>query len=137
MPDTYPEPHVTQGDTVSYSTSPPSSGKHWSRWAECDFYTDGLPDERSTHNLEHGNIVVSYNLETPEEVAQLRAAVEGIELYDEWGLTRFYSEIPEGTVALATWGVLDTITGIDPERMNSFFNAYAGNLGPEADTLWV
>ena len=131
MPGTYPDPHVPQGDTVSYSTIPPTSGKHWGRWAECGFYTEGLADERITHNLEHGNIVVSYNLTTPEEVDQLRTAVEGIDLYDEWGLTRFYSEIPEGTVALATWGALDTIEGIDRERMNQFFSAYAGTLGPE------
>ena len=131
MPGTYPDPHVFEPETVSYSTTPPTSGKHWDRWAECGFFEDGLPDERITHNLEHGNIVVSYNLTTPEEVEQLRTSVESIDLYDEWGLTRFYDKMPEGTVALATWGVLDTIEGIDPDRMNRFFSAYAGTLGPE------
>ena len=132
MPDTYlGAAHVFESETVEYSTAPPTSGKHWNRWAECGIYPEGLPDERITHNLEHGNIVVSYNLATDEEVDQLSNAVVGIELYDDWGLTRFYDEIPEGTVALATWGVLDTIPGIDQDRMNRFFDAYAGNLGTE------
>ena len=123
--------HVPDSQTVQYSTVPPTSGDHWERWAECGFYSEGLPDERATHNLEHGIIVVSYNLATDEEIAQLRNAVDDIELYDNWGLARFYDKIPEGMVALATWGVLDTIQGVDHDRMNRFFNAYAGNLGPE------
>ena len=131
MPDTYPGPHVFETESVEYSTTPPTSGKHWDRWAECGFFPEGLPDERITHNLEHGNIVVSYNLATEQEVDQLRAAVGEIELYETWGLTRFYDQIPEGIVALATWGVLESVRGVDQDRMNSFFEAYAGNLGPE------
>ena len=131
MPDTYPNPHVFDSVTVDYSTSPPTSGKHWNRWAECDFHIEGLPDELITHNLEHGIIVVSYNLATDDEVDQLLAVVEGIELYEDWGLSRFYPDIDVGTVALAAWGVLDLVPGIDQDRMNRFFDAYAGNLGPE------
>ena len=131
MADTYPNPHVFDDQTVEYSTTPPTSGKHWNRWAECGFYSEGLPDERIAHNLEHGNIVVSYNLATDEEAVQLRLAVDDIGLYNDWGLTRFYDQIPEGTVALSTWGVMDTIQGIDWDRMNRFFDAYAGNLGTE------
>ncbi len=131
MPNTYPNPHVFETETVEYSTTPPTSGKHWNRWADCGFYPQGMPDELIAHNLEHGNIVVSYNLATEEEVDQLRAALEGIELYNDWGLTRFYPDIGEGTIALATWGVLDTMNVIDQDRMNSFFDAYAGNLGTE------
>ena len=131
MPDTYPNPHVFDSQTVEYSTIPPTSGKHWNRWAECGIYPEGLPDERIVHNLEHGIVVVSHNLATDEEADQLTNAVVGIELYDAWGLTRFYDQIPEGTVALTTWGVMDTIEGIDQDRMNRFFDAYAGNLGVE------
>jgi hypothetical protein len=124
--------HVLESESVDdYSTVPPTSGDHWERWSDCGFFETGLPDERATHNLEHGIIVVSYNLATAQEVEQLRTALTSIRLYEDWGLTRFYDQIPQGTVALATWGVLDTIDGIDPDRMNSFFDAYAGNLGPE------
>ena len=131
MINTYPNPHVAESESVSYSTAPPTSGIHWSRWSECGFFEDGVPDERITHNLEHGNIVISYNLSSPEEVAQLRDAVESVDLYQHWGLTRLYDKIPVGTVALATWGVLDTMQGVDRERIDAFFTFYAGNLATE------
>lgn len=123
--------HVPEGQTVEYSTVPPTSGDHWSQWTECGFYPEGLPDERITHNLEHGIIVVNYNLETADEVGILRDTVEDIELYEDWGLIRFYPRISVGTVSLSAWGVLDTMSDIDHDRIDRFFNAYAGNLGPE------
>ena len=136
MPGTYPNPHVLVGQIATYSTIPPTSGKHLDRWARCDFYAedvspDEVTDERTTHNLEHGNIIVSFNLPAPVDVARLRGTLERIELYPDWGLARFYDKIPEGQVALAAWGVLDTMDGIDAARMERFFDTYAGNLGPE------
>ena len=123
--------HVADGQTVEYNTNPPTSGDHWSIQARCGFYEDGLDDERIVHNLEHGIIVVSYNLETQEEVDKLREAVESIPLYGAWGLTRHYDKLPVGTVAAAAWGVLDTMQGIDRDRLDKFFQTYSGNLGPE------
>ena len=122
--------HV-DGQPVNYSTTPPTSGDHWSNWASCGFYDEGLPDERVVHNLEHSAIVVSYNLATSGEVNQLRDAVGDIGLSRIWGVTRFYDKIPQGTVALATWGVLDTMEGVNQERIKKFFETYAGRLGPE------
>ena len=123
--------HLPEGQTVTYNTIPPTSGDHWARWADCGFYETGMPDERTTHNLEHGNIVVSYHLTAPEEVTQLRDVIDGIGLANVWSITRFYDKIPEGTVAVATWGVLDTMEGIDGDRIKRFIETYAGNLGPE------
>ncbi len=131
MENTYPSPHVPDGQTVDYSTVPSTSGKHWNAWAQCDFYDEGLPDERITHNLEHGNIVVSYNFTDPADVTRLRQVLEDTDFYAVWGLARFYDKIPEGQVALATWGVLDTMEGIDPGRIEDFFKTYSGQLGPE------
>jgi len=122
--------HV-QPRTVDYNTLPPTSGDHWDRPASCGFYEEGLPDEQIVHNLEHSNIVVSFNLST-EEVDQLKDALSGIGLSDIWGVTRSYDKIPAGTVSLAAWGVLDTMQGIDKERIKTFFETYAGsNIGPE------
>ena len=124
--------HVPRNQTVSYNTVPPTSGDHWSTPERCGFFEDGLPDERIMHNLEHSNIVVSYNLATPEEVDQLKDAVDSIGLNPVWGVTRSYDKIPVGTVALAAWGVLDTMQGVDRERINRFFETYSGSLGPES-----
>lgn len=123
--------HIPEGTAVEYSTTPPTSGDHRVRWSQCGFFEHQLADERIVHNLEHGNIVVSYNLATQEEVDELRRVFEDIGPSTLWGVARAYDKIPPGTVAVSTWGVLDTMEGIDAERLEAFFDAYAGSLGPE------
>ena len=122
--------HVADGVTVTYNSLPPTSGDHWAEWSRCGFFPLPIPDERLVHNLEHGNIVVSFNL-TTREVGRLREALEEIDISAEWGVSRSYDRIPPGTVALAAWGVSDTMPGIIPERIRSFFETFAGKQGPE------
>ena len=123
--------HVAEGQSVDYSTTPPTSGMHWPQWAECGWYPDGLPDERTTHNLEHGNIVVSYNLINPARVSELRAALDDVSGFREWGVARSYDKIPEGQVVLAAWGRLARFQGVESEQIEDFFDEFAGELGPE------
>lgn len=123
--------HVAEGATVTYNSIPPTSGDHWAKWSRCGFFPVRIPDERLVHNLEHGNIVVSFNLSTSEEVGRLRQALEEIDISAEWGISRSYDRIPAGTVALAAWGVSDTMSGVIPERIRSFFENFAGEQGPE------
>ena len=123
--------HVPEEQFVNYNTIPPTSGDHWDWWARCGFYEDGLPDERIVHNLEHGNIVVSYNLQEGSQLERLKDFMDNFELAPSWAVTRFYDKIPEGTVALSAWGVSDTMDGVDEDRIEEFFQNYAGTLGPE------
>lgn len=123
--------HIPESESATYSAFPPTSGNHWAIPTACGFYEEGLNDERVVHNLEHGNIVVSYNLATNEEVDQLQEAVDSIGLSQVWGVTRSYDKIPVGTVAVAAWGVLDTMDSINRDRIKTFFETYAGTLGPE------
>ena len=125
--------HVPVGEVVDYSSYPPTSGDHWPPGAQasCGFYEDGLPDERVVHNLEHGNIVISYNLNDPEAVSRLRDAFDDIGLANAWGVARSYDKMPTGQVAIAAWGVIDTMQEVDPDRIKVFFEAYSGTLGPE------
>ena len=124
--------HLAEGTEINYFSFPPTSGEHWPPHVlrTCGFYEDGLRDEVVVHHLEHGNIVVSYNFSDPVQVDQLRRAIDDIGLANLWGISRFYDQIPEGQVAIAAWGVLDTMEGVDKGRLERFFE-YAGNLGPE------
>ena len=126
-----PQLKITDVIPSGYSTVPPTSGRHWGAWSDCGFYNHPLPDELLVHNLEHGNIIVSYNLASDAEVAELRAAVEAIPLAREFAIVRRYLAIPEGMVALTTWGVLDRMQGVDLERIARFFEDYPANTGPE------
>ena len=126
-----PQLKITDVIPSGYSTVPPTSGRHWGAWSDCGFYNHPLPDELLVHNLEHGNIIVSYNLSSDAEVAALRAAVEAIPLAREYAIVRRYLAIPEGMVAITTWGVLDRMEGVDPARIARFFADFPGNTGPE------
>jgi Protein of unknown function (DUF3105) len=57
--------HVQEGTKIQYSTSPPSSGKHYPVWAEFGktFYdkSDRPAVENLVHNLEHGYTILWYN----------------------------------------------------------------------------
>jgi hypothetical protein len=125
---------VPEGKKVGYSDAPPTSGEHWSRPASCGFYTEDLPDERIVHNLEHGNIVVSYNFTNPAQVTGLRDALEDIELFDDWGVARPYDRIADGQVAIAAWGHLHIMNGVSPGELALFFEGLAGVNGPERFT---
>ncbi len=126
-----PERRILDVAPDGYNTVPPTSGRHWPAWSACGFYNYPLPDELLVHNLEHGNIIVSYNLADDAAVAALRAAVDAIPLAAEFAIVRRYPDIPEGMVALTTWGVLDRMIGVDAARIARFFEDYPGNTGPE------
>ena len=113
-------------DTVAYSTAPPTSGDHWATTTQCGFYDGEVADEIVVHNMEHGNVIISHNL--TEGVERLREVHDNLNGNGDWLVTRFYPNIPEGTVALTAWGVLDEFEGIDEDRIERFYEAYKGNL---------
>ena len=123
--------HIGEVEPGGYNTVPPTSGQHWSAWSDCGFYNYPLPDELLVHNLEHGNIIVSYNLSDEGQLSALRDAVAAIPFAAEYAIVRRYHEIPEGMVAITTWGVLDRMMGVDAERIARFFEQFPGNTGPE------
>ena len=144
FPDTV---NITAVNPDGY-TVPPTSGQHWNGWVQCGFYRELVPDERIVHNMEHGNIIVHYNLADDAQIDELASAFDAIGLTNLWGVARPYQPgddlFPEGSISLTTWGVRDTwnvrqvddannyqIIGIDKERIERFFEAYAGKLGPE------
>ena len=120
-------------DLVKYSTAPPTSGDHWSTPVRCGFYIQPVLDELVVHNMEHSNIVVSYNLTTQEDLDALKGVYDDLpDIWrDHFTVVRPYSEIGQGRVALSTWGVLDIMEGVDRTRILRFFEYYVGTLGPE------
>ena len=120
-------------DYVVYNSTPPSSGDHWSIAQRCGFFTDPVPDEQIVHNLEHSNIVISYNLPDQADVDALENVYN--ELQEGWRVhftvARPYDKIAPGQVALSAWGVTDTMDGVDEERIERFYEHYVGRLGPE------
>ena len=127
--------HIDEGTQAIYNSVPPTSGDHWRTPADCGFHADPIPDERVVHNMEHSNIVISYNLPLDSDVRVLRDTLDNIEMASDWAVARPYNQIPSGHVALSAWGVLDTFPGVDADRIERFFKAYAGTLGPEGGII--
>ena len=81
-------------------------------------------------------MVISYNLSDPREVIRLREVVARMPLSGSWGVVRRDSKIEPGSVALTAWGVIDQFRGVDPERIQAFFEAHAhSGFSPGADTV--
>ncbi len=120
-------------DDVTYNSSPPTSGDHWSAAQSCGFYTEPILDERIVHNLEHSNIVISYNLPNDADVEALENFYNDLD--ESWRnhftVVRPYDEIEEGQIGLSAWGVMDVMDGIDRDRILRFYEHYVGRLGPE------
>ena len=91
-----------------WNSSPPTSGPHYGEWAVWDFYDEAVPLVQTTHNLEHGGVVIHYGPQFPEaEVEKIR----------EW-----YNDDPNGIivaplatnkdkVTLSAWTAPDASTG--------------------------
>ena len=93
---------------------------------DCGWYPDGLPDEVATHNLEHGNVVVSYHFTNPAQVSELRPVLDGVDQFASWGVARSYDKIPDGQVALSAWGRLARFEGVAAGDIELFFETIAG-----------
>ena len=80
-----------------YSTVPPTSGPHLGRPWNCGFFLpgyidpvterEGVPDRAIVHNLEHGNVVMSYNLPSEDDIDRLRQVHFGLLDSDQWLIT--------------------------------------------------
>ena len=56
-----------------WNSSPPTSGPHYGQTAVYNFYDEPVPLVQSTHNLEHGGVVIHYGPDVPEaDVGKLR-----------------------------------------------------------------
>jgi Protein of unknown function (DUF3105) len=122
--------HVqTLPEGFHYNSYPPTSGPHNPNPALWGFYDRPVPFITSTHNLEHGGIVIRYGENVPQEtIDQIRA---------------WYNQDPNGIlvapltgnalndkVALTAWTHLAVCPGFNATAFNAFRDAYRGN-GPE------
>ena len=133
-----PSNHIDGDRSFSdYSTTPPTSGPHWNQAsspaapARCDIYDEEIRDERIVHNMEHGHVVISHNLQDPDQVAQLEQVSNDLEFKSNWLLVRPYSKIDSDEVAITSWGWIQKFQGVDAEGIKAFYDAHR-NQAPEA-----
>jgi hypothetical protein len=121
--------HIPRGQPhPEYSSNPPNSGWHWDTPQDWGIYTTQQFQEQLVHNLEHGGIVVQYNSLSAADVQRLTDLVSR----DSYHMILApYPGLPAGErVAMTAWTHLQTCTGVDPNTIQSFVNAFR-DQGPE------
>ncbi len=127
--------HIPVGTshTVRYNSDPPTSGPHYDPSARPGIYDEPIPDGYLVHSLEHGYVIISYNVEEmPEQeaeslVAQLAEIAEGERL---WKLIVVPRPGMEHRIALTAWQRIDTMERVDARRVRRFISAWR-DRGPE------
>jgi hypothetical protein len=126
--------HIDPGDEhEDYNTNPPTSGAHFAQpLAPIDtgFYSSPVEPEKVLHNLEHGQIVIWYNPDAPEDT------ISDIEKVTE--------QQPDATVAvpwddieapsqfvLSAWQNLQECVQVSQEVVDDFRTEFQGR-GPES-----
>ncbi|MBI2638850.1 DUF3105 domain-containing protein [Candidatus Peregrinibacteria bacterium] len=123
--------HLTAGETPpTYTSNPPTSGKHSSQTEEWGISSTPLAVEKLVHNLEHGGIVIYYNCEKCDDlVVKLKDLTNSLAAKDRKVILTPNKNI-DAKIALSSWGYYDKMNELDEARIWKFFDDHI-NKGPE------
>jgi hypothetical protein len=102
-----------------WNSSPPTSGPHYGQTAVWGAYEEPVPLVQTTHNLEHGGVIIHYGPDVPQaEVDQLFAWYN--ETDEPNGLV--ISPLPTNgnKITLSAWTAPDPSAGGTPDRGNGW-----------------
>jgi hypothetical protein len=104
---------------VTWSTYPPSGGRHYGVWAVWGFYDEPVDPKQVVHNEEHGGTILWWGPQTPKaEVEKMRA------FYNESPNSMFGTEI--GTIKGKSLGSKVAITAWTGEVAKYNIKGYYG-----------
>jgi hypothetical protein len=112
--------HLAAGETVTYSTPTPTSGRHTPGSPSCGVLTEQLPPELAIHTLEHGGVVIWYQPTLEAEVVAGLASM--VNAFDDRVILSPNAEL-EDPVVVTSWRHLKAYDGADPE-IEEFIDIY-------------
>lgn len=123
-----PAEHVEVGSHIAYNSNPPTSGPHYVQTARSGFREEAIPDQNIVHNLEHGDVWISYHPRVSDDIK------EELKQFGAAKVIITPREANDTDIALAAWGRLDTFDiendVLPVERIEDFIKRYS-NKGPE------
>jgi len=134
--------HIAYGVKFNnYNSNPPTSGPHYEDPAPVKFYDQELPDEQLVHNLEHGDVWISYKPDIPPAIIEILKDFAGGKVI----VTKRFKN--DTDIALAAWGRLDKFNLENnnfnkdnlnqiKQRIKDFILRYE-NKGPEKENLMI
>jgi uncharacterized protein DUF3105 len=129
--------HIVAPQKGSYNSFPPTSGQHYNQagvapapWGIKDAM---LANEVTTHNLEHGGIVIGYNNLTPAETDQLKGIVRALMNGTYRKIILEPYPLTDAKVALTSWGWLLKLPNVDQIQIVQFTRTHYSdqNYAPE------
>ena len=114
--------HIAPGAQPSrYNSNPPTSGDHYPAPVPAAFYEQQVPDAYLVHNLEHGQVWLSWRDEADREAIELFRQLH--EQFAEWVVV---SHRPENDrrLAAAAWGRLLKLDAPDRDALTAFIMRY-------------
>jgi hypothetical protein len=123
--DIMDSPHIAQSaaDTVTYHTTPATSGPHFAFTAAAGAYQRPVPEGLTVHALEHGRVAIQYSPNTSQrEVEQLSRLARR---YPADVILAPYPALDQG-IALTAWGQIDHLDSYDDARITRFVEALRG-----------
>ncbi len=124
--------HVPAGPEVTYATTPPYGGPHWSVPLRCGIYEEEQRFEPIVHTMEHGAIVLYYQplVLDAEAVGEMRLAAS--QLLREGARLILTPSTRIGTpVAIASWGRLLLMDEFEEDTLRDFIEAFEGDAPEE------
>lgn len=114
--------HIPDGAIhPAYNSNPPTGGWHYDAPSPVGVFEEGLPDEVLVHNLEHGQIWLSYRDADDEEALDLFRNIR--QDYPQYTIVTYRPE-NETRIALAAWGRLLTIDELDADQIHAFIQRH-------------
>lgn len=125
--------HLTAGETPpTYSSNPPTSGKHSAQTESWGISSTPLATEKLVHNLEHGGIVIHYNCEKCDDlITKLKDLTNRLAAKDR-KVVLSPNKLIDAKISLASWGYYDKMDELDEARVWKFFDDHI-NKGPERE----
>ncbi|MDQ2913708.1 MAG: DUF3105 domain-containing protein [Chloroflexota bacterium] len=129
--------HIPFGQKGSYNTTPPTSGQHYNQLgvapAPWGIKDSTLQNEITTHNLEHGGVVIGYNNLTPAETDQLKSIVRALMNGSYRKIILEPYPLTDAKVALTSWGWLLKLQSVDQIQIVQFTRTHSSdpNYAPE------
>jgi hypothetical protein len=127
--------HVPSGQSGSYTSLPPTSGEHWASPAgpaPWGIKSTWLRFEVTTHNLEHGGIVIVYRDLTNDQLQQLQSLVRDL---GSNGFNKIilepYPELKDAKIALTAWNWILKLQAPDDASVVKFVRQHYDGEAPE------
>ncbi len=114
--------HIAPGAIPSrYNSNPPTSGDHYPAPVRAAFYEQRVPDAYLVHNLEHGQVWLSWRDEGDREAIEMFRKLR--EQFPDWVVV---SHRPENDqrLAAAAWGRLLKLDAPDQDALTAFIMRY-------------